>query len=121
MPERKFELSSWQSEAATMNNTITKKRLCELFDISYNTLQHHFTNELTNPPQPLGKVGNQLVYDMDLCVQWVKFWQAGKHLKPAKTEIPKLMNLNVKWGKPRENVQKLDKIRKEFYSQHITD
>jgi hypothetical protein len=102
------------------NQTITKKRLCELFDISYNTLQHHFQNELTNPPQPLGKVKNQLVYDLDLSVQWVKFWQAGKHLKPSKTEIPKLMNLNVKWGKPHAIVQKLDNLNKEYYSQVTT-
>jgi hypothetical protein len=101
------------------NQTITKKRLCELFDISYDSLQNQFQNGLTHPPQPLGKVGNQLVYDMDLAVQWVKFWKSGQHLKKPQTNVPKLMNLNVKWGKPNAIVQKLDNLEKEFYSQHI--
>lgn len=104
-----------------MNNTVTKKRLCEIFDISYNTLQHHFTNAETNPPQTLGKIGNQLVYDLDLAVQWVKFWQSRDNRKKSDVKIPKLMNLAVKWGKPRQIVQKLDKLKKEYYSQHITE
>jgi phage terminase Nu1 subunit (DNA packaging protein) len=104
-----------------MTNTITKKRLCELFDVSYNTLQQQFTNGLSNPPEPIGKVKNNLVYDMDLAVQWVNSWQARKEKNNRQPVIHKLMNLNVKWGKPREIVQRLDKLKKEYYSQDITE
>jgi hypothetical protein len=100
-----------------MTQTITKKRISEMFGVSYNTIQQQFRNGLSNPPEPLGKVGNQFIYDLDLVLQWVNDWQSRDNRKKPEIIVPKLMNLNVKWGKPREIVLKLDNLKKQSYSQ----
>lgn len=103
------------------NNLITRKELCQVTGVSYNELVQNFRNELTNTPVCVKRVGHEWLYERDAAIEWVNYWRSGAHKKRLQAQHPKLMNLNVKGGKPRAIVQKLDNLEKESYSQDITE
>jgi hypothetical protein len=99
-----------------MSENITKRELCALFEISYNTIQQQFSNGLSTPPLPVGKQGkSEFLYEKEEAIKWVELFLSADFNKKSKPIKPKLMNLNVKWGKPRETIQKLDNIEKVFF------
>jgi AraC-like DNA-binding protein len=100
---------------------ISRKELCQVTGVSYNELVQQFRNELTNTPVCVQREGHEWLYERDAAIEWVHYWRSGAHKKRLQEQHPKLMHLAVKWGKPREIVQKLDKLEKEFYSQHINE
>jgi hypothetical protein len=100
-------------------NTITRLELCELLGITLNTLSgrllnHHYTQLI---PERVNGSSSAFVYDKEKALEWIKEWNG----EAKKASTVKLMKLNVKWGKPREIVQRLDKLKKEYYSQLNTD
>jgi hypothetical protein len=75
---------------------ISRKALCVLMGISYNELIQQFKNKLSSPPECLGKASNEQLYDREMAIQWVHYWQNGCHKIKAKLPQTRLMMLNVK-------------------------
>jgi hypothetical protein len=100
-------------------DTITRRELCDLLGITLNTLSgrllsHHYTPLI---PERVNGGSSAFVYDREKAMEWIREWNGEAKKRPT----VKLMNLNIKWGQPHAIVQKLDKLKKEYYSQHIRD
>jgi hypothetical protein len=104
-----------------MYQTITRKQLSKLMGISYNGCVQIMRNQCNGTLEALGKEGNMLFYDKQEALKWAQEWAENRDRKQLKPEIPKLMFLNVRPKKNKVIVQKIDNMKNQYYSQHITE
>jgi hypothetical protein len=52
--------------------TITRPEIAKLMDIHVGSLHKVMNSPSTNPPEPIGKIANQLTYDKLAVLAWIK-------------------------------------------------
>jgi hypothetical protein len=102
---------------AQSKDTITRRELCELTGLSMNTLNGRLNNYKYTQLVPVKGTHRTFLYDRQKALEWIKEWDG----EITKEPTIKLMILNVKPQKPKKYSQKMDKVKKPYYSQYIAE